>query len=182
MIKRNYLIETDRLIIREWQESDFEPFAKLTADPRVMEFFPSTLTRAESDAQINLMIEKNQKNGFCFWATELKSTQEFIGFVGLNIPGFQTHFTPCVEIGWRLAYEHWGKGYAPEGAVACLNYGFEKLDLQEIVAFTTNNNLKSRRVMEKTGMTYDPKDDFDHPKLAENHPLRKHVLYRTRKD
>jgi 3-dehydroquinate dehydratase/shikimate dehydrogenase len=180
-MKKSYFIETDRLIIRSWQISDFEPFARLNADPRVMEYFPSTLTRAESDANVNLMLEKTQQDGFCFWATELKATRQFIGFVGLNIPGFQAPFTPCVEIGWRLAYEHWGKGYAPEGAIACLQYGFEKLGLKEIVAFTTMNNLKSRRVMEKIGMTYDPKDDFDHPKLAENHPLRKHVLYRTRK-
>ncbi len=180
-MNKDYFIETDRLIIRSWQASDFEPFAKLNADPRVMEYFPSILNRTESDALINLMIEKTQRDGFCFWAAELKSSQKFIGFVGLNIPGLQTHFTPCVEIGWRLAHEHWGKGYAPEGALACLKYGFEKLGLKEIVAFTAVNNLKSRRVMEKIGMNYNPQDDFDHPKLEEGHPLRRHVLYRIRK-
>ena len=172
------VLDTDRLVLRSWQPSDYQSFARLNSDPRVMEFFPTLLTQAESDANMRLMEEKIKKDGFCFWAAELKTNREFIGFIGLNIPGFETHFTPCVEIGWRLAYEHWGKGYAPEGAIACLKYGFEKLGLKEIVSFTTVNNLKSRRVMEKIGMTYDPKDDFDHPKLVEGHPLRRHVLYR----
>lgn len=173
-------VETDRLILRNWLPSDYELFAKLTSDPRVMEFFPATLTRTESDANIKLIEEKIKKDGFCFWAAELKTNKEFIGFIGLNRPGFETHFTPCVEIGWRLAFEHWGNGYAPEGANACLKYGFEKLGLKEIVSFTTVTNLKSRRVMEKIGMTYDPTDDFDHPKLEEGHPLRRHVLYRIK--
>lgn len=172
-------LETKRLILRSWEPRDLEPFAKMASDPRVMEFFPSLLTRAESAENIRLMMEKIEKNGFCFWAAELKATQEFIGFIGLNIPGFQTAFTPCVEIGWRLAYDYWGQGLAPEGAIASLKYGFEQLNLEEIVAFTTKDNLKSQRVMEKIGMTYDPNGDFDHPKLAEGHPLRRHVLYRV---
>lgn len=173
-------LETDRLILRNWKSSDFQPYAKLNADPRVMEFFPSPLTQVESDAQINLIENKRKKDGFCVLAAELKQTQEFIGFIGLSIPSFEAHFTPCVEIGWRLASEYWGKGYAPEGATACLRYGFENLGLKEIVSFTPINNLKSRRVMEKIGMTYDSKDDFDHPNLAESHPLRRHVLYRIK--
>jgi RimJ/RimL family protein N-acetyltransferase len=172
------IIETDRLILREWKPSDLEPFARLNADPRVMEFFPASLSQDETAAMIQLIQERSMKNGFCFWAAELKSTGEFIGFIGLNIPGMETHFTPCVEIGWRIDFKFWGKGYAPEGALACLKYGFSTLNLNEIVSFTTVNNLKSRRVMEKIGMTYDPQGDFDHPKVQEGHPLRRHVLYR----
>jgi RimJ/RimL family protein N-acetyltransferase len=172
-------LETDRLILRSWQPKDFEPFAKLTSDPRVMEFFPSLLTQEESAENIKLMTERIETNGFCFWAAETRATQEFIGFIGLNVPGIQAPFTPCVEIGWRLAYEYWGQGFAPEGAIGCLKYGFEKLKLKEIVAFTPKDNLRSRRVMEKIGMTYDLKGDFDHPKITEGHPLRRHVLYRV---
>ncbi|CAM6053594.1 unnamed protein product [Sphagnum tenellum] len=146
-----------------------------------MEFFPSTETKAETEAALRKIESKFEKDGFGFMAAELKASKEFIGFIGLNIPaGYETHFTPCVEIGWRLAFEHWGKGYAPEGAQACLNYGFTALGLKEIVAFTAVANLKSRRVMEKIGMIHDPKDDFDHPKLADGHPLKRHVLYRIR--
>ena len=112
------------------------------------------------------------------WATTIKETGEFIGFVGLSIPSFEAHFTPCVEIGWRLTSSHWGKGYATEAALAVLKIGFEKYRLKEIVSFTASVNKRSIRVMEKIGMIHNVKDDFNHPKLAIDHPLSRHVLYR----
>jgi 3-dehydroquinate dehydratase/shikimate dehydrogenase len=172
------IIETDRLILRRWQSSDTEPFVSLNADPRVMKYFPATLSGAETEAMIATIEERINQRGFGFWAAELKGTKTFIGFIGLNVPGYPLRFSPCTEIGWRLAFDHWGKGYAQEGARAVLKYGFENLRLEEIVSFTTVNNLRSRRVMEGIGMAYDPQGDFDHPNLDENHPLRRHVLYR----
>jgi 3-dehydroquinate dehydratase / shikimate dehydrogenase len=174
------VVETNRLILRHWRETDFEPFAKLNADPRVMEYFPAPFRRDETKAMLKVLKEKFQKFGYSFWATELKATQEFIGFVGLNIPGYDLPFSPCVEIGWRLSFAHWGKGYAPEAATACLEHGGRTLGLKEIVAFTAESNVRSRRVMEKIGMRYDAHGDFSHPKLSSDHPLSRHVLYRFR--
>lgn len=171
-------IETDRLILRRWKTEDLAPFAALNADPRVMEYFPSTLTTEETANMIKIMEDRFEENGISFCAAELKRTGETVGFIGLNIPGYPLPFQPCVEIGWRLAAKHWGQGLAVEGAKALLDYGFKTLNLEEIVAFTATQNMKSRRVMEKLGMQYDPVGDFDHPKLAEGHPLRRHVLYR----
>ncbi len=173
-------IETPRLLLRAWREKDLAPFAALNADPRVMEYFPSILTRAESDALAARIAEHFDQHGFGVWAAELRATGEFVGFIGLNIPGFSAHFTPCVEIGWRLAFEHWGRGLATEGARAVLGQAFTTLRLPEVVSFTTAANLRSRRVMEKIGMERDPQDDFDHPLLERGHPLRPHVLYRAR--
>jgi RimJ/RimL family protein N-acetyltransferase len=175
------IIQTGRLILRRWHSSDIEPFANLNADPRVMEFFPTTLSRAETETMISKIEEKIRQQGFGFWAAELRETKNFIGFIGLNRPGYPLSFSPCVEIGWRLAFDHWGRGYAQEGARAVLTYGFERLRLKEIVSFTTVNNLRSRRVMERIGMAYDAHGDFDHPNVPENHPLRRHVLYRKMK-
>jgi RimJ/RimL family protein N-acetyltransferase len=171
-------IETERLILRRWQSSDVEPFVNLNADPRVMEFFPATLSRAETETMISSVQEKFSQHGFGLWAAELKATAGFIGFIGLDVPGYPLPFSPCVEIGWRLAFDYWGKGYAQEGARAVLAFGFDRLHLEEIVSFTTATNLRSRRVMERIGMTYDAHGDFNHPKLPERHPLRRHVLYR----
>jgi RimJ/RimL family protein N-acetyltransferase len=170
-------LTTERLMLRHWRESDRAPFARLNADPRVMEFMPCTLSAAESDALAERIEMNFRQHGFGLFAVELCQSGEFIGFIGLNIPSFQAPFTPCVEIGWRLAAEHWGRGLATEGARAVLRYGFEGLRLKQIVSFTVPANTKSRRVMEKLGMRHDPKDDFDHPRLPENHPLRRHVLY-----
>jgi len=172
------LLTTERLILRQWRDSDREPFARLNADPVVREFFPRCLTRDESDAAITGAQKFIEERGWGFWAVEVKGGAPFIGFVGLSAPGFKTHFTPCVEIGWRLAREHWGHGYASEAAVASLRFGFEKLTLEEIVAFTVPLNERSRRVMERIGMSRDPADDFDHPNVEPGHPLRRHVLYR----
>lgn len=175
------MIDTERLRLREWREEDFEPFARLNADPRVMEFFPETWTREETAAGMQRARAHFARHGFGFWAAELKETGAFAGFIGLAVPAFEAHFTPCVEIGWRLAVEYWGRGLATEGARASLRYGFEVLGLREIVSFTTVRNVRSRRVMEKLGMTHDPADDFDHPRIAEGHPQRRHVLYRARR-
>jgi 3-dehydroquinate dehydratase/shikimate dehydrogenase len=174
-------IRTARLILRQWQEEDLKPFAELNADPRVMEYFPSTKNRQESDHSVKLMSAHIEKYGWGLWAASLIQTGECIGFIGLEDVHFTNHFTPAVEIGWRLAFDFWGKGYATEGALASLQYGFETLNLNEIVSFTAVQNERSRRVMERIGMHRDPKDDFDHPKLPEGHWLRRHVLYRLEK-
>lgn len=177
------IITTERLILRPWDEDDFEPFAQLNADPRVMEYFPSTLSREESDQMAKRMQAKIEERGWGWWAVSITRTGEFIGFIGLNNvdkPTFTTDSTPAVEVGWRLAHDYWGKGYATEGALACLKYGFGTLKLPEIVAFTAIQNLRSRAVMKKIGMTYNPEDDFDHSKLPEGHKLRRLVLYRIK--
>lgn len=174
-------IQTDRLILRPWKPEDLEPFAQLNADPKVREFFPGLQTRQESDRSAQGISEHIKTFGWGFWAAELIETHQFIGFIGLQNVGFTAHFTPAVEIGWRLAYNYWGKGYATEGAIAALQIGFNELSLNEIVSFTPVANVRSRRVMEKLGMHHDPMDDFDHPMLSEGHPLRKHVLYRLKK-
>jgi RimJ/RimL family protein N-acetyltransferase len=145
-----------------------------------MEYFPATLTRIESDALVDRIEAIFAEHDWGPWAAELRATGELIGFIGLSVPAFEAHFTPCVEIGWRLAAAHWGKGLATEGACAALDYGFNEHLLPEVVSFTTAANLRSRRVMEKLTMTHDPADDFDHPGLVEGHPLRRHVLYRLR--
>jgi ribosomal-protein-alanine N-acetyltransferase len=174
------MLETARLLLRPWRESDREPFARMNADRRVRRYFPSTLTRRESDASVDLFETHLAEHGFTFFAAELRQTSEFIGFIGLARPTWRAHFTPCVEIGWRLDPAHWNQGLATEGARECLKFGFDNIGLEEIVALTVPANLPSRRVMEKLGMTYDPSDDFDHPRIAEEHPLRRHVLYRLR--
>jgi RimJ/RimL family protein N-acetyltransferase len=170
------VIETPRLILRPWRDSDREPFARMNADPRVMEFFPSTLTPEESDAALAHISDHHDRYGFTLHAAELRETGDFIGFIGLSIPTFEAHFTPCVEIGWRLAAAHWGRGLATEGAREVLRRA-----TGPIVSFTTEKNWRSRRVMEKLGLTHDPADDFDHPRLPEGHPQRRHVLYRSAK-
>lgn len=175
-IERSPIIQTDRLVLRQWSTADLEPFAKLNADPRVMEYFPGLKTKEESDHFVSLMFHHIEKYGWGFWAVSLADTEEFIGFIGLENVHFKTGFTPAVEIGWRLAFKHWGKGYATEGALASLRYGFEMLKLDKIVSFTAVANMRSRAVMERIGM-HDVKRDFDHPKLQEGHPLRRHVLY-----
>jgi RimJ/RimL family protein N-acetyltransferase len=174
-------ILTDRLVLRRWRPEDRVPFAALNADPVVMEHFPSTLTRTESEAGVDRIEVHFAKHSFGLFAAEIPGITPFAGFIGLSIPAFQAHFTPCVEIGWRLAREYWGKGYATEGARAVLQFGFERLGLAEIVSFTTAGNMRSRRVMEKIGMGHSPSDDFDHPSLPPGHPLRRHVLYRIAK-
>jgi RimJ/RimL family protein N-acetyltransferase len=171
-------LSTERLLLRPWRGDDLEPFAALNADLSVMEFFPSVLSRYDSDALAERIAAHIDTHGWGLWAVEVPGVAAFAGYIGLSVPGFAAPFTPCVEIGWRLAREHWGQGYAIEGARAALAFGFAALELDEIVSFTVPANLRSRRVMERLGMTRAEADDFDHPGLPVEHPLRRHVLYR----
>lgn len=171
-------MRTERLILREWRDEDLAPFADLNADPLVMEHFPSALSREESDALAARIRANLAARGFGLWAVEVAGGAPFIGFVGLSVPAFEAPFTPCVEIGWRLARSAWGHGYATEAARAALAYGFTIVGLEEIVSFTAEGNLRSRQVMERLGMTRDPAEDFDHPRLAHCPRLVRHVLYR----
>jgi RimJ/RimL family protein N-acetyltransferase len=170
-------LRTARLVLRSFEDRDLDLFAAMNADPRVMEHMPGILSRAESDSAAMRIRKHEEDHDFGLFAVELPS-RGLIGFTGLTTVNFEAHFTPAVEIGWRLAAEHWGRGYATEAAQAALVFGFERLALREIVSFTVPANQRSRRVMEKLGMSHDPRDDFDHPRLPEGHPLRRHVLYR----
>jgi RimJ/RimL family protein N-acetyltransferase len=171
-------LRTERLLLRRWRDDDRAPFAALNADPEVMTYFPSTLDRATSDRIIDKAEAAFDAEGFGLWAVERLEDGAFIGFVGLARPTFETSFTPCVEIGWRLARDAWGRGFATEGAVAVRDHAFEVVGLDELLSWTTVANTPSRRVMERIGMTHDPADDFDHPRLPVGDPLRPHVLYR----
>jgi RimJ/RimL family protein N-acetyltransferase len=174
-------IETERMVLRAWQMSDREEFARLNSDVRVMEFMPASLSSAESDLFLDRIEHHFLKYGFGLYAVDLREPRQFIGTVGLMVPTFKAHFTPSVEIGWRLSADCWGRGLATEGAKAVVQHAFESLKLESLVSFTVPANARSRRVMEKIGMTRDPADDFDHPNLPEGHPLRPHVLYRLRR-
>ncbi|NET56433.1 MAG: GNAT family N-acetyltransferase [Symploca sp. SIO2E6] len=172
------MLQTQRLILRSWQPKDFAPFAQMNADPEVMEYFPATLSWQESEVLLERIKNHHQTHGFGLWATEERATGAFIGFIGLNVPTFQAHFTPAVEVGWRLARAFWGQGYATEAARKAISYGFEVIGLTEIVSFTAQLNLRSIAVMKRLGMTYREADSFDHPSLTSGHPLQRHVLYR----
>ncbi len=171
-------IATERLRLRTWVPTDRDPFAALNADARVMEHFLAPLSRVESDAMVARIEATFQKCGFGLWAVEVPGVAPFLGFIGLSVPSFEAHFTPCVEIGWRLARTYWNQGFATEGAAAVLRHAFESLRLPEVVAFTASGNLQSRRVMEKLGMHRDSAEDFDHPSIPADHPLCRQVLYR----
>ncbi len=175
-------IETKRLLLREWLPRDLAPFTAINQDLEVMEYLFKPLTESETSAMIEKMQKHFEKYGFGLFACVVKETSELIGFVGLNTPTFTAHFTPCVEIGWRLASSAWGKGYATEAAHAVLKAAFEKYNLKEVVSFTVPMNQRSRRVMEKIGMTYNPKDDFCRPEIPLDSPLSYHVLYRITKE
>jgi RimJ/RimL family protein N-acetyltransferase len=176
------LIRTQRLVLRDWRDEDLEPFAALNAHPEVMRHFPAPLTRAQSDALAARIRAELAERGYGMWAVESPGEAPFLGFVGLASPGFDAPFTPCIEVGWRLAWRFWGKGYASEAARGVLDRAFGELGMGEVVSFTTAGNLASRRVMEKLGMRRDPREDFDHPSLPAGHPLRPHVLYRIRRE
>ncbi len=171
-------MRTERLLLRRWQPSDLRPFARMNACPEVMEFFPARLTDAETRQMVARIESGFDEQGFGLWALELVDTGEFIGFCGLSRPRFEAAFTPCVEVGWRIARPHWGNGYAPEAAREAIRDAFERVGLDEIVSFTAARNRRSVRVMEKLGMARNPADDFQHPLLESGHPLRPHVLYR----
>jgi RimJ/RimL family protein N-acetyltransferase len=172
------VVETKRLLLRGWTDADREPYAALNADPEVRRHFPSTLTTAQSDAEIDRMIDLWETRGFCFWAVEVAGQSGCIGMLGLSSPLWTAPFTPCIEIGWRLARSAWGQGLAPEGARAALRWGFDTLHTEEIVSFTTVSNLPSQRVMEKIGMVRDVAGDFEHPAVRADSPMLRHVLYR----
>lgn len=176
------VIATDRLLLREWRPADREPFAAMNADPRVAEFLPGTLDRAASDSLVERIEARWASDGFGLWAVERVDDGALLGFTGLAVPLFEAHFTPAVEVGWRFAPFAWGHGYATEAARAALRFGFDDLALAEIVSFTVPANLRSRAVMERIGMAHDPADDFDHPMLPPGDPLRRHVLYRLRRE
>jgi ribosomal-protein-alanine N-acetyltransferase len=172
------ILSGERVHLRRWQEADREPFAAMNSDPRVMEFFARPLDRAGSDAMVDHIEKHFDRHGFGLWALEVPGVAPFVGFTGLATVAFKAHFTPCIEVGWRLAFEHWGHGHATEAARLALGYGFATAGLAETVSFTSVPNLRSRAIMERLGMRTDPADDFDYPSFPENHPLRRHVLYR----
>ena len=174
-------LQTNRLKLRQWKDSDLITFAKLSADPEVMRFYPSTLNKNESDDLACKIKGLIAKRGWGFWAIEELKTEKFIGFVGLHEPTYDLPVTPCVEIGWRLAKEYWGKGYATEASNISLDFAFNKLNLDKIYSFTSVANIKSRAVMERIGMVNINKN-FEHPNIPKGHVLREHVLYRITQD
>jgi RimJ/RimL family protein N-acetyltransferase len=173
-------LETPRLILRQWQESDHEPYILLNADKEVMEFFPSTSTRDETLAQIARLTAHVDQYGYGFFAVERKDTHEFIGFTGLANVRFESHFTPCVEIGWRLSKANWNQGFATEAAGACLKYAFDILKLEDVYSYTAVDNKRSEHVMKKIGMS--KAGVFDHPLIEDGHVLKPHVLYKAAAD
>jgi len=170
-------IETERLILRQWRDEDKPLFAKMNAHPEVMKYFPALLTVEESNILAGKIEKLIATNGWGFWAVELISTGQFIGFTGLNQPTYELPVSSCVEIGWRLAQEYWGNGYATEAANASLDFAFQNLVLEEVYSFTAVSNQRSRAVMERLHMI-NMETNFDHPLVPENHPLREHVLYK----
>jgi len=174
-------LTTERLLLRRWRDADRLPFQRMNADPRVMEFMPGLLSSAASDELITRIEAHFEQHGFGPFAAELREDGGFLGYIGLHIPTFHAEFMPAVEIAWRLAAGYWGRGLATEGARAVARHAFEELGLAGLVSFTVPENLRSRSVMEKLGMTHDPRDDFDHPNLPVDHRLRRHVLYRLKR-
>jgi len=174
-------LETNRLILRSWRDDDLDSMVAINQDPTVCQYFPELGNRDTTLTLIDRIIKHDEAHGFSLYAVEMKATEEMIGFLGLMTPSFEAHFTPAMEIGWRLSSQHWNQGLATEGAKAVLGHAFTDLNSEEIVSFTVINNHASRRVMEKIGMKHNSADDFDHPKLGEKSPLRRHVLYRLSK-
>ena len=173
--------DTERLRLRQWCAADREPFAALNDDPKVMQFYPALLTRSESDTMANRCQTLIAERGWGFWAVETNIIREFVGFVGLHIPVPGLPFSPCVEIGWRLAVKHWGNGFATEAARGALHIGFERLGFPEIVSFTSVGNARSRAVMERLGMR-EGEETFEHPNVPVGSALRKHCLYRLSRE
>lgn len=172
------IIKTERLILRPWRESDFLPYSQINSDKKVMEFIPGTISREESDDMVRSYQEEWKQRNHGRWAVEAPGIADFIGYVGLHYTDFKANFTPCIEIGWRLGSEFWGKGFATEAAVAALDYGFNTLKLKDFYAFTFEGNENSRKLMERLGMTREPSLDFDHPALPPGHPIGRYVVYK----
>lgn len=171
-------LETDRLVLRGFSGADRAPFAALNADPEVMRFMSRSLDRAASFAFLDRIRQHWATDGYGIWAIERRDDGAFLGFAGLSEPAFSAPFMPAIEVGWRLARVAWGHGYATEAGAAALRFGFEVLDRDEIVSFTAVGNERSRRVMERLGMTRDPADDFEYPLVTPDHLVRRQVLYR----
>lgn len=176
------ILETDRLILRTWRDNDLQPMFEINQDPKVMEYFPTLKSLEETEKFIEGANIHFKKHGFTLYAVEIKELHKCIGFIGLSIADFEAHFTPATEISWRLSSKHWRQGLATEGAKTVLDYAFRKLEIPEVVSFTTMANTKSIRVMQKIGLQHNAEDDFDHPKLDDNSPLKRHVLYRLRRN
>jgi RimJ/RimL family protein N-acetyltransferase len=172
---------TPRLLLRHWRDEDRAPFAEMGADAEVMEHFPAPLSPAESDDFVDRIGALLERRGWGLWAVEELATGRFLGFTGLNVPGFDAPFLPATEIGWRLRRDAWGRGFASEAARGVLAVAFDDLELDELVSFTAASNVRSQGVMRRIGMTTDPAEDFDHPGIAEGSPVRPHVLYRLRR-
>lgn len=175
-------VTTQRLLLRSWRDPDRHAFARMNADPRVSEFLVRPVRRADSDDMVDRIDRCWRERGFGLWAVERRDSASFIGYVGLWPATFEAHFTPAVEVGWRLAPEHWGNGFATEGATEALRFGFDVLGLPEIVSFTAAANLRSIRVMQRLRMHHDPAGDFDHPAFEPDDPGRRHVLYRLARE
>lgn len=171
-------LRTERLVLRRWRDDDRAPFARINADPRVCEHLPAPLTPAESDALIERIEAHFDQHGVGLWCVERADRPGCLGYVGLAVPAFEAHFTPAIEVGWRLDPACWGNGYATEAAAAALDDVFGRVGVDEVVSFTVPANVRSRAVMERLGLTRDPDGDFDHPRLPAGHRLRRHVLYR----
>ena len=169
-----------RVVLRQWRPGDLEPFAEMNRDPEVMRYFPALLTREESAASMKRAQAAIEEQGWGIWVVDVDG--EFGGFTGLKAPSFEAHFTPCIEIGWRLRQQFWGQGIAYQAALQALDFGFNKLRLDEIVSFTAEPNLPSRRLMERLQFVHDPAADFDHPNVPPDHPLQRHVLYRRKRE
>lgn len=174
-------LQTDRLVLRRWRPEDRHAFVAMNADPEVMRYFPGTLDRATSEAWFERMNDGLEEDGFGLWAVARRADEAWLGMTGLAVPSFTAPFTPCVEVGWRFPVSSWGHGYATEAARATVAYGFGPVGLDEILSWTTVTNQRSRAVMERLGMTHDPADDFEHPRVPIGHPIRPHVLYRLRR-
>jgi RimJ/RimL family protein N-acetyltransferase len=173
--------ETKRLFLRKWLPQDIEQFLQINNDPLVIEYLLAPLSRQDVEEWIKKFNTQFEERGYTLWALELKTSAKLIGFTGLNYTNFEAPFTPAVEVGWRLGSQHWGKGYATEAAKFSLDYGFNKIGLEEIVSFTVPKNTKSIHVMERLGLKRDIDADFLHPKISRDHKLSKHVLYRITK-
>ncbi|NRQ39251.1 GNAT family N-acetyltransferase [Nonomuraea sp. NN258] len=174
-------MNTERLVMRRWRKSDREPFARLNADPEVMEHFVAPMSREQSDLMVDKIERAFDRDGFGLWALEVRESGAFIGFAGLALQTFDAHFTPAMEVGWRLARNAWGHGYATEAGRAAVGHAFESAGLAELVSMTSVTNVRSQSVMRRLGMTRDPADDFLHPSVPEGHRLQPHVLYRLKR-
>ncbi|KZK95948.1 hypothetical protein PsAD46_00301 [Pseudovibrio sp. Ad46] len=177
-------IETERLVLRRWEERDLEGLVQMNADPQVMEFFPAVMSRQDSERMFERLMAKQVKYGFGTPVVEERASGRFLGFCGLGVPTYPEPlpFDPCVEIGWRFIPGAWGRGIAQEASRIWLRFGFETLRLDEIVSFTSAINQRFEKVMQRLGMVRDASADFDHPLIEEGHPLRRHVLYRLSKE